>query len=140
MKLQFEDSKTHPIEQLQSSSSFNNVQTFPGIDNSESPLVDTPINKNVNLTPDVKPGLGGANSSIPSIVKSVVNTKSWLGKSKKSGVALQNEPLVDQNDSLQKVRGDFSVTEQLQTENVRTNVGEKNWDSVDVIKTGMLEI
>lgn len=134
-----EDSKTHPIEQLQSSSSFNNVQTFPGIDNSESPLVDTPINQNVNLTPDIKPGLGGANSSIPSIVKSVIKTESWIGKSKKSGVALQNEPLVDQNDSLQKVRGDFSVTEKLQTENVRTNAGEENWDSVDVIKTDISE-
>ncbi|TKY73980.1 Membrane protein of ER body protein [Spatholobus suberectus] len=141
-----EDSRTDPAE----SSSFTNVLTSPGVDNPESSLASKLISQNVNLTPDIiKPGHGGVNSPIPSIVKSVVKIKSWVEKGNKSNVVLQNEPLVDQNDSctesssdvvngLQKVRGDFSATEQLLTENVRTDLGEKNHDSVDVIKTDIV--
>lgn len=89
----------------------------------------------MNLSADIKPGHGGVNSSIPSILKSVIKIESWIEKSKKSNVALQNEPLVDQNDSW-----DFSAKEQLLTENVKTDVGDKNRDSVVGIKTGKLEI
>ncbi|XP_020229109.1 membrane protein of ER body-like protein isoform X2 [Cajanus cajan] len=118
------------------------------IDNPESPLANTP-NQNVNLTSDIKLGNVGVNSPIPSVVKSVVKIESWIEKGKKSNVALPNEPLVDQNDFstgsssdvvnvLQKVRGDFSATKQLLNENVRTDLGDKNRDSVDVIKTGIV--
>ncbi|KAG5067320.1 hypothetical protein JHK86_011051 [Glycine max] len=100
------------------------------VDNPESPLANTAISQSVNLSADIKPGHGGVNSSIPSILKSVIKIESWIEKSKKSNVALQNEPLVDQNDSW-----DFSAKEQLLTENVKTDVGDKNRDSVVGIKT-----
>lgn len=83
------------------------------IDNPESPLGNTPISH------------GGVNSSIPSVVKSVVKIESWIEKGKKSKVALLNEPVVEQNDSRTQSSSD---------------VEDKTRDSVVAIKTGMLQI
>ncbi|KAK7353485.1 hypothetical protein VNO80_18933 [Phaseolus coccineus] len=116
------------------------------IDNPESPLANTPISH------------GGVNSSIPSIVNSVVKIESWIEKGKKSNAALQNKALVGQNDSRTqsssdvedkspdsvvaiKTDTDADITQRdsvllatVATENVR----ERNRDPVDVIKTDVI--
>ncbi|KAK7410796.1 hypothetical protein VNO78_01893 [Psophocarpus tetragonolobus] len=72
-------------------------------DNIESPLVNSPISQSLNLTPDIKPGPGGVNSSISSTVKSVVKNDSRV----------------------------FAA-------NVKTDVGDRKRDSVDLIKTDIV--
>ncbi|XP_027905105.1 membrane protein of ER body-like protein isoform X3 [Vigna unguiculata] len=117
------------------------------IDNPESSPANTPISH------------GGVNSSIPSIVKSVVKIESWIEKGKKSNVALQNETLVEQNDSHTQNSSDVEdinrdsvvviktdavadITKRdsvlLATVATTENVREKNHDPVDVIKTDVI--
>ncbi|KAK7350788.1 hypothetical protein VNO77_09740 [Canavalia gladiata] len=134
-----ENSTTGSTEQHHSSS-FTDELTFPGIVNPESLLANAAISKDVKPKSDIKPGHGGVDSLIPSKVKSV-KIESWIENGNRSSMVLQ-----DQNDlsSTQSSESSSYVMnglqkvgrEQLLTENVRTDVGEKKHALVDMIKTG----
>ncbi|KAK8465278.1 hypothetical protein PHAVU_009G040800 [Phaseolus vulgaris] len=117
------------------------------IDNPEIPLANTPISH------------GGVNSSIPSIVKSVVKIESWIEKGKKSNAALQNKPLVEQSDSRTQSSSDVEDKSRDSVVAIKTdtdadiakrdsvllatvatteNVREKSRDPVDVIKIDVI--
>ncbi|CAJ1974514.1 unnamed protein product, partial [Sphenostylis stenocarpa] len=137
------------IEEVKCDASIEGSITDPAsiedsrIDIPESSLANIPISH------------GGVDSSIPSIVKSVVKIESRIEKGKKSNVALQNEPLVEQNDSRTQsssdvedknrdsvvvIKTDISNRDSVLLATVATteNVRQKNRDLVDVIKTDVV--
>ncbi|XP_019417205.1 PREDICTED: membrane protein of ER body-like protein isoform X2 [Lupinus angustifolius] len=157
-----ENSRAGSSEPHNPSSTAANMQTTKGNDHPEGPLADRAISNNVKLAPDNKPE-HGVNSPNPSSVK-LVTTEAGKENDIKSRISPGGEPLDDQkrlkssiqnnlssiqpsthsfsdvmNES-QKVGVDFidsSAKEPFLTENVKTDVGEKKNDSVDMIKTDM---
>ncbi|CAL0319595.1 unnamed protein product [Lupinus luteus] len=145
-------------------SSVQLVTTEAGKENGhpEGPLTDRAISNNVKLAPDNEPE-HGVNSPNPSAVK-LVTTEAGKENYIKSRISSGSEPLDDQkylkssiqnnlpsiqpsihsfsnvmNES-EKVGVDFidsSSKEPFLTENVKTDVGEKKNDSVDMMKTDM---
>ncbi|KAK7282466.1 hypothetical protein RIF29_11273 [Crotalaria pallida] len=151
-----ENPRAGPVEQHRSSSTTTNTQISLGNGHPAGPVADTAISNNVEPEPDTKPKHGEGSSPVPSSVKLKV-IEAGTENGIKSSIASENEPLTDQqnlnstihnnlssiqssaqNSSNAKVGEDVtdsSAKEHLPAGNVKNDVGEKQNDSTNVIKT-----